>query len=132
MPHTPQFPTADRQGFTMVEVIIAIVVLAIGVLGLAGTTAYIVRQITLADLMTERAAAFQTTIDRIQSLPYANVTAGADSVGVFAVRWTAVDNGAQNKTVTILTFGPGLDRSAPFPALGSRVVDTFTFRVLRR
>ena len=123
---------AARQGFSIVEVIIAIVVLTIGVLGLAGTTGYIVRQITLADLMTERAAAFQTTIDRLQALPYDLVTTGSDRVGVFAVTWTAVDNGAQNKTVTILTRGPGLNRSSPFPALGPSVVDTFTFRVLRR
>lgn len=121
-----------NRGFTIVEVIISMVILAVGVLGLAGTTGYIVRQITLADLMTERAAAFQTTIDRIQSMPYDNVTSGTDSVGVFYVRWTAVDNGAQNKLVTILTAGPGLDRASPFPALGPTVVDTFRFRVLRR
>lgn len=113
------------------EVIIAMVILTVGVLGLAGTTAYIVRQVTLADLMTERAAAFQTTIDKIQSLPYAAVTSGTDSVGVFYVRWTAVDDGAQNKIVTILTQGPGLVRNSAFPILGAVVIDTFTFRVLR-
>ncbi len=121
----------DRTGFTIVEVIIAMVILTVGVLGLAGTTAYIVRQVTLADLMTERAAAFQTTIDRIQSLPYDNVTSGSDSVGVFWVTWSATASGAQNKLVTILTRGPGLDPASAFPALGPTVVDTFTFRVLR-
>lgn len=132
----PAFGTSDRTpsrgGFTIVEVIIAMIVLAVGVVGFAGTTGYIIRQITLADLMTERAAAFQTTIDRIQSLPYGNVAAGADSVGVFYVRWSAVDNGAQDKTVTILTVGPGLDRFAPSPMLSQGVVDTFVFRILRR
>jgi len=121
----------DRGGFTIVEVVISIVILAVGVLGLAGTTGYIVRQITLADLMTERAAAFQTTIDKIQSRPFASLSSGSDSVGVFRVTWTAVEAGPQNKMVTIITTGPGLDRNSPFPALGPTVVDTFRFRVLR-
>lgn len=118
-------------GFTLVELVIAMIVLTVGVLGLAGTTAYIVRQITLADLMTERSAAFQTTIDRLQSLPYDNVGSGSDSVGVFQVKWSAVDDGAQNKIVSIYTAGPGLDRNAAFPMLSASVVDTFVFRILR-
>lgn len=118
-------------GFTLVELVIAMIVLTVGVLGLAGTTAFVVRQVTLADLMTERAAAFQTTIDRIQSLPYETVTSGSGSVGIFAVRWSAVDAGAQNKLVTIVTAGPGLDRNAAFPMLSANVADTFVFRILR-
>jgi Tfp pilus assembly protein PilV len=115
----------------MIEVIVAIVILTIGVLGLAGTTAYIVRQITLGDLMTERAVAFQTVVDRIQSLPYASVTSGADSVGIFAVKWEAVNAGPQNKIVTVVTSGPGMGGTS-FPTSNPQVVDTFTFRVLRR
>ena len=65
----------------MVEVIIAMLILTIGVLGLASTTGHIVRQISLGDLMTERSVAFQTIIDRLQSLPYDSVGSGADSVG---------------------------------------------------
>lgn len=122
---------AGRGGFTIVEIVIAMIVLTIGVLGLAGTTAFVVRQVTLADLMTERAAAFQTTIDRIQSLPFDDVTSGTDSVGIFAVRWVAVNDGAQNKVVTILTAGPGIEPNTAFPMLGPTVVDTFVFRVLR-
>jgi prepilin-type N-terminal cleavage/methylation domain-containing protein len=120
-----------RGGFSMVEVIIAIVILAVGVLGLAGTTAYIVRQVTLADLMTERSAAFQTIVDRIQSLPFDNVTSGSDSVGIFAVTWDAVLDGPQNKIVTIVTTGPGLGGTT-VPTNDPQVVDTFIFRVLRR
>jgi prepilin-type N-terminal cleavage/methylation domain-containing protein len=122
---------SGRGGFSMVEVIIAIVILAVGVLGLAGTTAYIVRQVTLSDLMTERSAAFQTIVDRIQSLPFDNVTSGSDSVGIFAVTWDAVLDGPQNKIVTIVTTGPGLGGTT-VPTNDPQVVDTFVFRVLRR
>ena len=115
----------------MVEVIIAIVILTLGVLALAGTTGYIVRQITLADLLTERAAAFQTAIDRVQSLDYDSVNSGSDSVGVFAVSWSSVADGAQSKIVTIVTLGPGLQSLSGAPTLNATVADTFEFRVVR-
>lgn len=118
-------------GFSMIEVIVAMLILTIGVLGLAGTTAYIVRQVTLGDLMTERSAAFQTIIDRLQSLPYDQVTNGTDTIGVFTITWTSTNSGPQNKIVRMITVGPGLG-GALVPQNDPQAVDTFTFRVLRR
>lgn len=122
-----------RGGFTMVEVIVAITILTIGVLAMASTTAYVVRQTTFADLLTERAAAFQTVVDRLQASAYDDVTDDADSVGIFYAKWTVVDDGAQSKIVTIVTQGPGLDKSGsnPYPVMSATAVDTFIFRVLR-
>lgn len=115
----------------MVEVIIAMIILTVGVLGLAGTTGYIVRNVTLSDLMTERSAAFQTIVDRIQSLPFDSVGSGTDSVGIFEVQWSSALDGPQNKIVTIVTLGPGLGGTT-FPTNDPQVADTFQFRVLRR
>lgn len=124
-------PRGRDGGFSMIEVIVAMMVLTIGVLGLAGTTAYIVRQITLGDLMTERSAAFQTVIDRLQSLPYDQVTSGSANIGVFAITWSSTNDGPQNKIVEMITVGPGLG-GALVPTNDPQAVDTFTFRVLRR
>lgn len=124
-------PRSREGGFSMIEVIVAMMILTVGVLGLAGTTAYIVRQITLGDLMTERSAAFQTIIDRLQSLPYDSVASGSTTVGVFAISWTSANDGPQNKIVQMITVGPGLG-GALVPTNDPQAVDTFTFRVLRR
>lgn len=121
----------NRSGFSMVEVIIAIIILTIGVLGLAGSTAYIVRQITFSDLLTERSVAFQTVIDRLQSLPYDSVEDGDDSVGVFYIRWEVTPDGAQSKMVRLWTRGPGM-ANAPVPTNNPLHIDSFDFRVLRR
>ena len=122
--------TTREGGFSLVEVIIAVVILAVGVLGLAGTTAYIVRQITLADLLTERAAARQTIVERLHAAQYPPAS-GADSVGVFYARWSVSSTG-RSADVTLYTVGPGLARSStnPYPVLGPSVIDTFTFTVL--
>lgn len=60
----------SRAGFTLVEVMVAIIVLTIGVLGLAGTTMYLVRQTTLSELTTERSAALQSVIEELRATPY--------------------------------------------------------------
>lgn len=129
-PASPSAQAHARAGFTMVEIIIAIVILAIGLLGLAGSTGYFVRTVTLADLLTERTFASQTVIDRLQSLPYANVVDGTDTIGVFAVDWEAVDDGPQSKVLTVVTVGPGLSTGG-MGNLAPAVADTFVFRVLR-
>lgn len=118
-------------GFSMVEVIIAIIILTVGVLGLAGSTAYIVRQITFSDLLTERSVAFQTVIDRLQSLPYDSVVDGDDSIGVFYIRWEVMPSGPQSKVVRLWTTGPGM-ANAPVPTNNPQHIDSFDFRVLRR
>jgi prepilin-type N-terminal cleavage/methylation domain-containing protein len=123
--------SAARRGFSMVEVIIAVVILSIGVLGLAGSTGHMVRQVTLADLQTERSVAFQMIVDRLQSLPYDSVTAGSDSVGVFALRWRVTPDGPQSKMVRIFTLGPGIGGTTSVTN-NPQQLDSFDFRILRR
>lgn len=96
---------------------------------MAGSTGQIVRQVTLADLITERSIAFQTIVERMQSLPYDSVDTGSDSIGIFEVTWSSVANSGQSKTVTIITTGPGLGVGQ---ANDPQAVDTFSFLVLRR
>jgi len=135
MKTTPRTPGPDarekRAGFSLIEVVLAMMILTVGVLGLAGTTGYMVGQVTLSDLMTERSAAFQTVVDRLQAAPYGSLPSGSDSVGVFAVDWTSVNSGSQNMLVTIVTTGPGLKSDAPL-GVAPQVADTFQFRLLRR
>ena len=127
----PASAVATRAGFSLIEVIIAMLILTIGVLGLATTTAHIVRQITLGDLMTERSVAFQTVIDRLQALPYDDVGSGTDVIGVFELRWASTPDGPQSKIVRIWTRGPGVGGQT-FPTHDPVRVDSFDFRVLRR
>jgi len=117
-------------GFTLVEVLVALIILTVGVLGLAGTTALAVRQVTLSDITTERAAALQSVIERLRSMDYDNITAGSDSIGHFAASWT-VTAGQRSVTVHIVTVGPGLSSGSGMPGLKGQVADTFDYRIVR-
>lgn len=128
-------PTAQsrRGGFSLVELVVAVVILAIGVLGLAGTTAFVVRQVTLADVNTERTAALQAVVEQIRSTSYNSVGSGSQTVGSYAVAWSVTDSTGQTKVVQVITTGPGLnkDTSAAVPMLARNVQDTFTMIMLR-
>lgn len=120
------------EGFTIVEVIVAIILLAVGALGMAGTTAFLVRQTSAADLRTERTAALVASLERIQALPYDSVQQGSDSVGAYRVAWSVLSEANEAKSVQLVTLGPGLASSngGP-PSVQPSVPDTFQYTVVR-
>jgi len=121
-----------QEGFTIVEVIVAVVILAVGLLGMAGTTILVVQQTTLAGVSTDRSAALQSTIERLRATPFDRVVAGTDSVGAYDVEWT-VTPGRRWKAVEIVTTGPGSKPSEQgFPRLAQSVPDTFTYRIIEK
>ena len=124
-------PTSPRAGFTIVELVIAVIILSFGVLGLAGTTALVVRQVTLADVNTERSAAQQEVIERLRATSTSQITAGSTTVGSFTVAWAVTDSTTYGRTVRVITTGPGLSKSASTPSLVNNVADTFNFVKLK-
>ena len=126
-------PTSDRRGgFTMVEVIVALIILTVGVLGLASTTIYVVRQTTMAELATERSAALQTVVERLRASDYDALASGSDSVGRFDVEWR-VATGNRSKLVTVVTIGPGMASGGGtgMPTPSGSVADTFAYRIMQ-
>lgn len=123
------FSRDPRAGFSLVEVVVALVILAVGVLGLAGTTAVVVRQVTLSNVTTERATALQTVVERLRATPYYTVAAGSETVGLFTAHWTVTEVD-QSKLLEIVTVGPGLVSGSGFPLLGQGVADTLVYRIL--
>jgi prepilin-type N-terminal cleavage/methylation domain-containing protein len=74
----------NREGFTLVEVVVAMVMLAIIVTSLAGLTFASARQSIVADNAMARQAVALQTVNRLATMPYANIatSAGCDTVGV--------------------------------------------------
>ena len=126
--------TRAEAGFSLVELVMAVVVLAFGVVGLASTTLFITRQLTLAEVTTERVTAIQSVMERLRATPYDSISEGADTIGPLVVSWTATVTTAQTKAVRIVTVGPGLvslSEGQPTPMLSSAVADTVIYKVLK-
>ena len=73
----------NREGFGLVEVVVAMVMLAIIVTSLAGLTYASARQSMIADNAMARQAVALQTVNRFATMPYANIpgAAGCDTVG---------------------------------------------------
>lgn len=127
---TSRSGSSTREGFTLIEVLVAVVVLSVGLLGLAGIMAFSVQRVTVADLDSQRAVALQTVLEELRSQPLDSVKAGTDSVGPFGVAWSATP-GSRQVTVEVITEGPGL-RPNPdgMDSVDPQVADTFVY-VLR-
>ena len=77
-----------RRAFTLPEVLVAILVLSIGILGLASTGAFIVIQAGEARAVTEGSMLVGRALDSLRAMPCASVTAGQLTQGPATVRWT--------------------------------------------
>jgi len=130
---SPEVLQGSRAGFSLLELIMALTILSVGALAMAGTTVYAVQSITLSELATNRSAARQSTVERIMSQEFDSVAVGTDSIGPFVMDWTVGDF-ADWKAVEIVTMGPGRvpasDGSSPGGLIGV-VTDTLTLTVLR-
>ncbi len=114
-----------RSGFSLVELIVAVVILSTGVLSMAGTSAWVVRQITLSRLATERAVARQSAIESILAGSFARAVGGSGTFGIFDVNWTVTEDAGRFRTLQIVTVGLGRSEgSEGMTMISSEVADT--------
>ena len=120
-----------EDGFTLVELIVAVVLLAVGIMGFLGTTTLLVRQTTDADLRTERVAARQSVIERLRALDYDSVADGSTTEGRFQIQWVVQEN-ARAKDLSVVVVGPGIRSTggAP-PQMVPTKSDTTLYRLPR-
>lgn len=121
----------NREGFTLIEVMVAMVIFVVAILALASSTGFVGMQMQAADLRTERAAAQQQAVERLHAMEFEGLQSTAKGAGeslddytiwwqVRSVRWAL-------KEVELYTEGPAFQG-------GKReavVVDTLTFRIAR-
>ncbi len=115
------------KGFTMIEVLIALVILSVAFLGLAGLMVQTTKNTSFGGLMTEAATFAQDKLEELRAGPWIALTPGSDLIHViddgsggrkveikgwvppnnltsgkdFDRRWTVLPNGNLNRNITI-------------------------------
>ncbi|HEX7089571.1 MAG TPA: prepilin-type N-terminal cleavage/methylation domain-containing protein [Longimicrobiales bacterium] len=119
-------------GFSIVELMVALVILTVGLLSLAATTGYVSTQVRTGDLRTERAAALQQVIENLRATPFANLASVAEAqaitVGDFRFWWTVNRTGSYLAEVEIYSRAV-----RPLPGAsghGAVAPDTFSFSIV--
>jgi prepilin-type N-terminal cleavage/methylation domain-containing protein len=78
-----------KRGFTLPEVLVAVLLFAVGILGLASSGAFIAIQTGEARAISEGAILAGRVLDSLRSTPCGSITSGQLSSKSATVRWTA-------------------------------------------
>ncbi|HEX6559197.1 MAG TPA: prepilin-type N-terminal cleavage/methylation domain-containing protein [Longimicrobiales bacterium] len=130
-PHTASAhaPRAERNGFSLVEVMVATMVLTVGLLAMAASTGYLSAQLRSTTFDTRRTAAKQQVVEQLRATPWASLPTNAQtySVGNYTVTARATVSGLA-AVVQLATTGPAYRARR---GTQTDVTDTMSFTIAR-
>jgi type IV pilus modification protein PilV len=90
-----------RRGFSLVELMVAMMLLTVGVLGLASVSAYAIRQDSVATRANSATLVAQSRMERLRSRRCDDIVSSSSPVTTNNVTesWTVTNVGAKTKTV---------------------------------
>ncbi len=97
----------DNRGFTVVEVLIAVLVLGIGLLGLVASAAVTTRMIGQGQRYSEASAVAGQRFEMLRSVSCPNMADGSQQQGPYAVSWSVQTvAGGRAEGVTVVVQSP--------------------------
>ncbi len=99
----------NNKGFSLLEVLIGLVVLAIGILAIAGMQIVAIRGNYFSGSLTQATILAQDKMEELRNTSYDNVVSGNDTKTIppsgggttFTRRWTVVNTTSTLKTITV-------------------------------
>ncbi|CAN2040570.1 type IV pilus assembly protein PilV [Candidatus Magnetomoraceae bacterium gMMP-15] len=92
----------NNKGFTLIEILIAITIFAIGILGVGTMQSYSIHGNSAAKDITEANTLAEHRIERLMSLKYTDVIGGSDTEDhKFNIVWNVTQNDIINDTKTV-------------------------------
>jgi prepilin-type N-terminal cleavage/methylation domain-containing protein len=81
-----------RAGFTIVELLIAVVLLTVVAISLVGTSQYVSRTLARSTAELRAGQALQVEMERLMSLPYDSLATGSGTHPLGSSSWTVSDS----------------------------------------
>ena len=96
-----------RSGFTIIEIMVAMLVLTVGLLALAGSAALVTRMVTQGHLDTEASTVAAQRFEILRSQPCDSISGDTATMGPHATTWTVttIANG-RARQVTVQVASP--------------------------
>ena len=121
----------NERGFSIVELMVALVILTVGLLSMAATTGYVATRVRAGDLRTERAAALQQVIENLKATPFSSLSSVPESqavtVGDFEFWWTVTPSGFM---ADVQIYSKATRTIPGAPRHGAVARDTFSFSIV--
>lgn len=120
-----------KAGFSLVEVIIAMMILSIGILAMGASTGHVMAQIQAAELRTERMSAVREAAETLRGTQWTSLESVCSSAPAgfgtehYTVSCSVLRPSGNLKVVQLITSGPGFE-SGKF---NSTVADTFAISI---
>jgi prepilin-type N-terminal cleavage/methylation domain-containing protein len=95
-----------RRGFTLIEMIIAIIVMSIGVMGLASTASYVAQQMGGGNAQTIAAALSTKVTDSLSARKCTSLVDGTQTKRGVTVAWTVTSASRTRSVVQTVTYRP--------------------------
>jgi prepilin-type N-terminal cleavage/methylation domain-containing protein len=96
---------SDHRGYTLVELIVAVTVLVVGVLAVAGTAAPVARLVRWGGAQSASAAAASSAIEALRAGGCAALVDGtAIHFGSYQVRWTVASSGPAREVRVLVSY----------------------------
>lgn len=93
-----------RRGFTLVEVMIAIIILTTGVLALAATSASVVRMATQSGRLSASVVAAEGRLENLRTTDCTTLSNGTSTDGIYSLAWTVTSTGVLRTIVITVTY----------------------------
>lgn len=93
----------DRSGFTLTEVLISVVIVAIGVVGFVSAVGLSTTELWIGERDTEVSLLMADQAERLKALPYDSVRAGSRDVGDYELVWD-VQGGDPKEVILEATY----------------------------
>lgn len=124
--------SSSSPGFSLIEVIIAMLVLTVGLLAMAASTGYVATQIRAANLRGERAFAVEYVMEDMRAASFDQLASrsegDAKEVGSFKLWWEVQSPTTNLRRVNVISEGPGFRQNVGW-VRDAR--DTISFSVVR-
>lgn len=90
-------------GFSLIEVLIALSIFTIGILGVASLVISSINENALARRLTEATALAEDRLESMLALPYEDINTGQTTEGAYTVSWNVAEDiiVAQTKSITV-------------------------------
>lgn len=102
--------TTAREGFSLIEVVVSMLILSVGVLAMGGSTGYMLSQVRMAGFMTDRNVATREVSEQLRATEWSSLANTCNSntftVGDYTVTCTVQQQGVHVQKVDIITVGP--------------------------
>lgn len=104
-----------REGFSLIEVVVAMLILTIGILAMAASTGYILSEVRMAKFRSERNVAVGEVKQQLRGIDWDNLDGACGSavtIGDYTVSCTVNQPSVHLKEAILVSVGPGYSAGA--------------------